>query len=210
MHGYKRNQALEAISVTLGQGRAPSLALHTDIRRLLEADRDRAPTKRSKQSVRANYAFFSGEAPGKGTEVLFSTYEVFALCIAVSLMQGGRPQATTVSILRRVRPLLEPKHAEILRWDPVELFDEEKIRETAQPGDFADPTTRKVYIRIMSPLGERNTDKTPEIDIVEPPTPLFPPEPGRSMTFVELTALAHKLRNALEETKPSKRGRGSE
>lgn len=210
MHGYKRNQALEAISVTLGQGRAPSLALHTDIRRLLEADRDRAPTKRSKQSVRANYSFFSGEAPGKGMEVLFSAYEVFALCIAVSLMQGGRPQATTVSILRRARPRLEPKHAEILRWDPAELFDDEKIREMAKAGAPAGGTTHPVFFRIMSPLGQRNTDKTPEIDIVEAPTPLFPDEPGRSFTFMELTALAHKLQGALDKTKPSKRGRGSE
>src|SRR5690606_33069026 len=107
-------------------------------------DRDRGRSKRSKQTERANYAFFSGEARGKGTEVLFSAYEVFALRIAVSLMQGGRPQATVVSILRRARPLLEPKHAEILRWDPTELFDEEKIREMARPGDLADPTTRKV------------------------------------------------------------------
>ena len=210
----KRNQFLEAASATLGQGSNPTAALKTDAKRLLDTDRalDRSP--RSRDPERANYAFFSGEAPGRGVEVLFSPYEAFALRLGQDLLQHGWPQATTVKILRHVRPHLEPKHAEILRWDPAELFDQRKILEAARPGSLAVLTTRPVYLVIASSMGrsvQRAPDETREVAVLENDElmPFLVREAGRSSTVIELTRLAHDLQSALAKTKPSKRGRGS-
>lgn len=212
MKGYKRNQAVEAISISVGQGPRATAELRTELKRLLDTDRnlDRLPS----DLERANYAFFTGEAPGRGTEVEFSGYETFALLIGLNLMEHGWPQATAVSILRQARPVLEPKHAQILRWDPATLFDEEKIRGPAKPGALAASTTRPVYLVITSLKGrprERDTDDTREVAVLENDKlmPFLLREAGRSSTMIELTRMAHALHAALVKTKPSKRGRGS-
>jgi len=213
MIGYKRNQSAEAISVTVDEGAAPSAALQTKLKRLLETDRKLGRTPRSNDPERANYAFFTGEAPGRGIEVEFSGYETFALLIGLNLMEHGWPQATAVSLLRQARPILEPKHAKILRWDGAALFDEEKIRGAAKPGALAVSTTRPVYLVIASRKGrpkKRNTDETREVAVLENDELMpFLREAGLSSTMIELTRTAHALHTALAKTKPSKRGRGS-
>src|SRR3990170_7190891 len=146
MISYKRNQMVEAISVTVGQGLPPGGELQTKLKRLLDTDRNFGRRPRSKDPEWTNYAFYSGKAPGRGSEVLFSGYEAFALLEALNLMEHGWPQGTVVSILRRARPALEPKHAAILKWDPTDLFNEQKIREAAQPGSLAVWSTRPVYL----------------------------------------------------------------
>ena len=117
-----------------GQGLSPTAALQTKLKRLLDTDRQLGKRPRSKDAKWTNYAFYSGTAPGRGGEVWFSGYEAFALLKALNLMEHGLPQATAVLILRRLRPALEAKHAEILQWDPAELFDEQKILAAAKPG----------------------------------------------------------------------------
>ena len=99
---YKRNQSLEAASASFGQGPTPSPALKTNAKRLLDADRAFEYSPRSKDPERANYAFFSGKAPGSGVEVLFSSYEVFALRLGLRLLEHGWPQSTAVKVMRRV------------------------------------------------------------------------------------------------------------
>lgn len=131
MEIYKRNQAAEAISNSLGQGASPSAALRTEMKRLLDADRSLAVIPRSNDPEYANSAFYTGKPPGRGIEVWFSEYEVFALRLGLDLMKHGWPQGKTISILRRARPALEPKHVQILKCDPAELFDERKILERA-------------------------------------------------------------------------------
>jgi hypothetical protein len=212
METYKRNQFLEAAAATLGQGSSPTAALRTDTKRLLNTDRalDRSP--RSRNPERANYAFFSDEAPGRGVEVLFSPYEAFALRLGLDLLQHGLPQATAVKMLRHVRPYLEPKHAEILGWSPPELFDQKKILKAARPGELAIPTTHPVYLVITSSIGRRRVaHEHREVAVLESEElmPFLLKEAGRSSTVIELTRLAHDLQSAMAKTTPSKRGRAS-
>jgi hypothetical protein len=211
METYKRNQFLEAASATLGQGSNPTAALTTDAKRLLDTDRALERSRRSRDPERANYAFFSGEAPGRGVEVFFSPYEAFALRLGLDLLRHGWPQATAVKILRHVRLHLEPKHAEILRWNPVELFDKKKVLKAARPGDLATPTTRPVYLVIASSMGrgQRAANEIREVAVLENGElmPFLLREAGRSSTVIEITRLAHDLQSALAKTKPSKRGR---
>ena len=211
--GYKRNRVLEAIALTVGDGRAPSALLRTDVKRLLDTDRGMGVVPGANDPNFAAYAFFSEEAPGRGFEVLFSTYEVFALLVGLHLMAHGWPQATAVSILRRVRFALEPKHGEILSWDPRELFDEQKIREAAQPGSLAVASTRPVFLMTLSSkrgATAQSSEEPLEAKVVERDALSFSTlPPGSSFTLMEITRMAHDLRAALAETKPSKRGRGS-
>ena len=213
MDSYKRNQAAEAISVAVGQGAAPSAALRTDMKRLLDTDRSVDVIPGSNDPEHANYAFYTGEAPGRGTEVWFSGYEIFALRLGLDLMEHGWPQATVISILRRARPDLEPKHAQILQWNRTELFDEKKILEAAKPGTLAVWTTRPIHLVIASRKGrplEQLSDETREIAVLEDDELMrfLRREAGISYTMIELTRMAHDLNTALASTKPSKRGRG--
>jgi len=208
MDGYKRNQALEAISITLDEGRSPSLALHTDVRRLLETDRAFGATAREK------FAFFTGEAPGRGAEVYFSAYEVFALRKALDLLHHGWPQATAVKLMRQVRPALEPKHNEIMKLGAAKLFDEKRIDEITEGGHAMVWTACPLYLVIASRKGrpaDQSSDETREVEIVEHDElmPFLLREPGISSTVMELTKLAYDLQQALEKTTPSKRGRGA-
>jgi len=214
MKSFKRNQASEAISVAVGQGAAPSASLRTEMKRLLDTDRSVDVSARSNDPEHANYAFFSGEAPGRGTEVWFSQYEIFALRLGLDLMEHGWPQATVISVLRRARPNLEPMHDQILQWDAAELFDQKKILEAARPGALAVWTTHPVHLVIASQKGrprDQGSDQTREIAVLEDNElmPFIRREAGISYTMIELTRMAHDLNAALATTKPSKRGRSS-
>ncbi len=79
---YKRNQLEEAI---LGaEGSDPAMeGAETRIRtkRLLDLDRKQVPDAR--RPFANTYAFYGSKAPGTGFEVLFSSYEVFALWVGL-------------------------------------------------------------------------------------------------------------------------------
>ncbi|MGZ5829680.1 MAG: hypothetical protein ACXWJW_14225, partial [Xanthobacteraceae bacterium] len=101
---YKRNQIEEAIAQQIGERDAePSPELRTRLKRLLDADRELGRVPRSKDPQKANFAFYSSESPGRGTEVEFSEYETFALLTSLRLLMHGFPQGFAVEILRRVR-----------------------------------------------------------------------------------------------------------
>lgn len=194
---FKRNQVEQAISRL--SKRTPSPELKTRLKRLLEADR--------KLEEGANYAFFSAEAPGTGTEVWFSEYEAFALLMALRLLEHGLPQSTAASILRRGRSQLEPKHAEIMKWDPSELFEV-----TTRQGKVGVLTKKPVFMVIGSRQDhrrQRKAENAREVEVVNDPMPLLRNRAGLSATLVELVKDAHDLRRALMNTTPSKRGRGS-
>jgi hypothetical protein len=202
--------------MTLGEGPSPGESLRIAVKRLLDTDRSPPlkPHPRSNDPEQANYAFFSGSAPGRGVEVLFSPYEAFALRLGVDLLHHRWPQRATVKILRQARPPLEPAHAEILSWDTKRLFDKQKIMERAQPGDLAVTTTQPVSLvigsRRGSPIGHADDDSR-EVAVLEDDKlmPFLRREAGISFTVIELTRLAHDLQTALAKTTPSKRGRGS-
>ena len=206
---------MEAISGMCDPGaRAPSVELKTRLKRLLETDRDLGRKPRSTDPEEANYAFFSAKPPGSGVEVWFSEYEAFGLYTAWRLLEHGWPQATAVSILRQARPRLEPKHAEILQWDPVKLFDEKKILESAKRVRRWHGPLIPFILVIASRQGrpiESSSDPTREVKIFENGELMrfIRSEVGLSVTNFELVRAAHNLRQALLKTAPTKRGRGS-
>ena len=90
---FKRNQVEQAIGQILEPGSAKlSSTLRSRMRRLLETDRRFGRSKRSTDPVRANFAFFSSNMPGRGTENWFSEYEAFAILTGLRLMQHPWPR----------------------------------------------------------------------------------------------------------------------
>lgn len=114
---YKRNQLEEAISavVETTAKRAPSQSLQIKIKRLLEADRALKRSARAPDPARQHYAFFSGKPPGRGVEVQFTEYEVFAVCVALQLLRHGWTPDIAAMVMRGVREELKKHHARVLR-----------------------------------------------------------------------------------------------
>src|SRR5436305_9518498 len=155
MEQFKRNQVEEAISLMFAPRSAePSTELRTRLERLLETDRNLGRNPRSSDPEKSHFAFFSSEAPGSGVEIRFSSYEAFALLTAWRLLEHGWPQASAVAILRQIRPRLEREHARILKLDPVQIFDQERIRSTVKAGSPVVDTTDPVILVIVSRQGK--------------------------------------------------------
>src|SRR5215208_2755760 len=144
---FKRNQIEDAILATLRghDGDAESPDLRVRIKRLLDADRLLEPEVGSGRHE-PSYAFYSNEAPGSGKEVWFSSYEAFALLVALRLLGHGWPQGTVVRVMRQVRQQLEPEHRRILEQDPDALFDPEEVRRRATPGAMATNSVDPVFL----------------------------------------------------------------
>jgi hypothetical protein len=215
MPEYKRNQIEEAISGVLEpRSTAPTAELRTRLKRLLETDRALGRVQRSADPERANYAFYSAEAPGSGVEVWFSEYETFALLNGLRLMEHGWPQSFAVSVMRRVRPELEEEHARIVKQDPHRLFDQDEIRRNAKEGDMAFDVTDPVLLTIVSGSGAvQNKEATPNAcTICRGPSEamrFFWKAGGGTGagTMFEVAAVAHRLMLKLSSTEPSRRGR---
>jgi hypothetical protein len=159
---FKRNQVEESIAVVLEPGSAnPSSEMRTRLKRLLETDRSLGRNKRSTDPQKANFAFYSMDAPGRGFEIWFSDYEAFALLTGLRLMRHGWPQGFAVAVLRCVKPELEKQHARILKQDPSDLFDEQLIRQRAKPGDFVVDNTDPVFLALISRKREDRSGSNP-------------------------------------------------
>lgn len=212
---YKRNQIEEAISRVLEPwSQKPTAEMRTRLKRLLETDRALGRVPHSSNPERANYAFYSAEAPGSGVEVWFSEYEAFALLNGLLLMAHGWPQGFAASVMRRVRPELEGQHARILKQDAKTLFDQQAIRRNAKAGDMAFDTTDPVLLTIVSKSGVApNEQGEPHrCGICRGPQEAmkFAREASTgagAWTLFELATVAHKLSNALGRTEPRRRGR---
>ncbi|MFK4538454.1 hypothetical protein [Bradyrhizobium ottawaense] len=210
MISYKRNQIEDAIVTALGANDAKSEAnLVTRVKRLLDTDRASEVRPQSNRAELANYAFFSGDAPGKGGEIQFSEYESFALLIGLQMLNHKWPQKFVVETLRRIRPTLERQHKRIMRLDPAKLFDPDLIRLQARPGSPALPSTSLVFLLIWSDQRTAE-DPAPTVEIFEDYGAAFKrglEKPGRSTTWLELTRSAHALSEQLSKALPRKRGR---
>jgi hypothetical protein len=207
---YKRNQVEEAIGKVLQTGSEKiSSTLHSRIKRLLETDRRLEHNRRSSNPERANFAFFSKAMPGRGGENRFSEYEAFSLLLALRLMRNRWPQGFVVSLLRRIRPDLEKEHVRILKQDSA-LFNQETIRQQAQPGDLAVETTSPVFLAVVSADKDHRHSSSPvaicrgQDDFIR-----FVQSQGVGWTVVsfELVTSAHQISAALAETVPRNRGR---
>ena len=212
---YKRNQVEEAISRTVGEQSAkPSSELRIRLKRLLDMDRSLVHNPKSPDPNKANYAFYSGDSPGKGVEIWFSAYEAFALLTSLRLLQHNWPQHFAVAVLRRVRPELEKQHARILKQDPKILFNEDEIKRTARPGDIYFGNTDPVLLTIIS----RHKPAT-EGDLKIPPcricrgmkevSEFVKQEEVWSYSMFDLVGPAHRLSSELLAVQPRKRGRSS-
>jgi hypothetical protein len=211
---YKRNQVEEAIArIFVPNSEKPSSELRTCIKRLLDLDRSIGRKLHSKDAEEANFAFFSGEAPGTGADVSFSEYEAFALLNGLRIMNHAWPQSFAVSIMRRVRLDLERAHARILRQDPGKLFDWETIQARAREGDIAVDNTDPVFLTLAS-KEERARDDARAAPFSAVCRGLekvsqFSRDVGASnVTFFEVATLAHRLHHELMKTEPRHRGRG--
>jgi hypothetical protein len=212
---FKRNQVEQAILATLGgddrDPHAPDLRVR--MKRLLEADRLLGRDAKSRDPERSSYAFYSGEAPGSGVEVLFSSYEAFALQIALRLLAHGWPQGTVVRFMRLVRHDLEIEHRRILEQDPSVLFDDTKVRKQAAPGKLVTGNTAPVFLAIASRERYNQPNRRPYaiairrghedlMKFIVKDMPL-----GMATTTLELVNSAHRLTQHLAMTQPSRRGR---
>ena len=211
---YKRNQIEEAIARIIAPDSAePPSELRTRIKRLLELDRSIGRQRRSKDAEKANFAFFSEEAPGTGADISFLEYDAFALLNGLRIMGHGWPQGFAVAMMRRVRPALQSEHARILGQDPHKLFDQEAIRAKAREGDIAADNTDPVYLTLAS-----KAQRAPD-EIQGPPFSAvcrgyvkvseFSRDVGASsVTMFEVVTLAHRIHQELMRTAPRRRGRG--
>ena len=211
---FKRNQVEELIAHVLEPGSAkPSSEIRTRIKRLLETDRGLGRTKRSTDPERANFAFYSLDAPGRGGENWFSDYDAFALLIGLQLMRHGWTQGFAVAVLRRVKPELEIQHARILGQDQAVLFDEQLIRQRAKPGDFVVRNTDPVFLAIVSRDREDRSDPN-RAAIFRGQKQLMrfinTQGVGKGWTIFELVNSVHDLSLALAKTRPRRRGRSGE
>jgi hypothetical protein len=212
---FKRNQVEEAISGVLEPGlERPSPELRTRLKRLLETDRALGLAPRSPDPERAHYAFYSADAPGSGVEVWFSEYEAFALLNGLRLMAHGWPQTVAVSLMRRVRAELEQQHVRILKQDPQWLFDEEKIRRSARPGDMAFDNIDPVLLTIVSKTGMLPSEKEGfgACDVCRGARQAMQfawkaSGGAGAWTMFELVSVAHRLSKELAQTEPRRRGR---
>jgi hypothetical protein len=201
---YKRNQIEKAISRAFAPPTKPA-SLRIRLKRLLQTDRGLGRSKRSADPVRANFAFYSMERPGRGREVWFSAYEAFALLIGLRLMHHGWPQRFAVTVLRSVRPKLEKYHARILEQDPV-------VHEP-RPGDLAVGHANPIFLAFRS-VGHEDRSSENSYAICQGQEELMrfilAQEVGQTWTVLEFARWVRTLSSELAKTKPTKRGRGAE
>ena len=210
---YKRNQIEEAItSVFRADREKASRKLRTRIKRLLELDRSRGRTPRSKTPEQAHFAFFAEEAPGTGADISFSEYEAFALVNALRIMEHAWAQGFAVSVMRRVRADLEREHARILKQSPDKLFDQQAIFAKARPGDMAFDNSDPVFLTLASKAqGGTDDSQAPPVAAVchglAKVGEFSSRERASSVTILEVATVTHQLHDALQKTQPRHRGR---
>lgn len=194
MKEFKRNQVEEAISrATYPEDAEPSADLRTKVKRLLETDRALERDVRTSDPARRNYAFYSEDASGSGTEVMYSAYEAFALHIAFQMLIHGCPQALAVSILRTARPKLEPRHREVLAWGAQE----------------PSPDRYLFLISVSRRAGDGVSRKTLVLDRTQLERFLSTKGRGQFMMQIEVARTAWVVNRELQKTVPRKRGRGN-
>jgi hypothetical protein len=213
---YKRNQVEEAIFRTLGARDERVDELRFRLKRLLVTDRRLGTDAKSDEEEDRHYAFYSQKPPGSGTEVMFSSYEAFALLAAIKLLEHGLPQLGVVKVMRRVRSRFEAIHFEILKKDAGSLFDQEAIMAQAKAGMIATNNTDPVFLVIVrltgSSVDTRRGGSSVALCRGHNELSVFWKRhsvPGMGATFFEFTGLMHKLAAYLSDTRPVKRGRGA-
>lgn len=212
---YKRNQVEEAIFATLGARGDRVEELRFRIKRLLVADRRFGRDARSNEIEDRQYAFYSDEPAGSGVEVMFSSYEAFAVLAAIVLLEHGWPQASVVRVLRQVRKSLETAYAKTLQRNPQELFDMQAVMAQAKPGMIASDNTYPVFLviaRLREAIVGAKAGAATAVCYGHDEVMAFIKKrsvPGLGASFFEFVRLMHVLADNLSQTRPAKRGRTS-
>lgn len=209
---YKRNQVEEAIIQTLGARDARVDELKFRLKRLLVTDRHLGRDANSEEEWERQYAFYSQKPLGSGIEVMFSTYEAFALLAAVMLLEQGFPQAGAVRVMRRVRKQLEAAHTQTLKKDPSTLFDQQAILAQAKPGMFGADNTDPVFLVAIKLTGSSVDTQLGGVAVCRGHDEFSAflkkhSVPGMGATFFEYVRLMFELAANLSHTRPVRRGR---
>jgi hypothetical protein len=209
---FRRSQVDEAVGRVLElESRQLRSEARTRLRRLLDLDRQIGRKKGSNRAENANFAFHSDDGPGKGTENLFSSYESFAILLALQMMQHGWTQGFAVAQLRRLRPELEKQHRQILRWHA--LLNSAQIERPLKLHFMMPSVTPSVYLVLVSSEGDRHLIRSRICDY-ETIQSFVRHEGlgqekglGRTFTIFPLTTYAQRLHLELLKSEPKKRGR---
>ncbi len=209
---YKRNQLDEAIVRTLGVKDARVADLKLKIKRLLVTDRRLGRGERSGNAGRSS-AFYSQKPLGSGFEVMFTGFEVFAVLVALIVLEFGIPQAKVVGILQEIRSDLQAAHRETLEKDPKVLFAPQAVRALARPGMIAVDNTAPVFLAAVK-LDAGKGRVRAFISVCRGHDELvnFIKEysgPGSGAAHWELARLMLTLADNLSLTRPVKRGRST-
>jgi hypothetical protein len=215
MERYKRNQVEEAISRISGEKSArPSLTLRVQLKRLLDTDRNSTHKARASGAETVNYAFYSSDSPGKGSEVYFSSYEAFALETGLRLLDHGWPQGFVVNVLRHIRRSFERQHSHILKQDPTKLFDPKLIAASAEAGLIGADNTDPVFLTLVTGkhsykdgIDDRTSAKI--CRGMKEVSHFVKEHQARSWSLFELATRAHRLKDQLALARPRTRGRHS-
>ncbi len=214
MIGLKANQVQEAIFRTLGADGKRTDEIRFRLQRLRAADRNLGRRPRSPNEADRVYAFYGDDPPGTGVDILFTSYEAFALLAAIMLLEHGLPQSTVVKLMRQIRSELQLAHAQTLEKDPSELFDQNAVRAHAQPGMIAFYSTAPVILIFLKLTGSsadsQSTGTIASICRNIPQLGQFMKKyssPGTGFSIFEFSRLIHLLEENLSQTRAAKRGR---
>jgi hypothetical protein len=213
---YKRNQVDAAVAEATGRAvartHAPRPDLAIRLKRLIETDR----------ALPGKYAFFEQEGEGKGVEIGYSPYAVFALYLAVRLMDAGLPQADAVRFMRAIRPGLERAHGTILRKEPAHWLDHEAphgLEREVRLGFLVRHAQNMVFLAVQADLDPKPTLVRPRpsepwrpANICQSPAELTGllaklSVCGGPILVIELVNVIHRLAYWLKTIEPVKRGR---
>ena len=217
MTKYKRNQVEEAIFRTFRARGARIDELRFRLKRLLAADRGLGWQPNASARDDRQYAFFSQEPPGKGTEITFSGYEALALAVAIMLLEHGLTQGRVVRGMRQARRALEAAHARTLEKDPRELFDQKAILAQAKPGLIAVNTTDPIYlvfVRLAESSGGDRRGASAPVAVCHSQEEVISfmykhAELGPGITVFELSSTIPVLATHLAQARAKYRGRGA-
>jgi hypothetical protein len=210
MTGFKANQVQQAIFWTLRAEGTRAEEIRFRLKRLFAADRSLGRTPRSQSKTDRQYAFFSDDPPGTGSDILFSEYEAFAALAAIVLLEHGLPQTVVVRLLRQVRPDLERVYAESRKKNPDRLFDAEVLLEQAKPGMIAFESTEPIILVFTKLTGSSVNDIHPAICVDSLQLSRFMRQhnlPGLGVSIFDFSRLAHELAGNLRSSGALKRGR---
>lgn len=220
---YRRNQvekALERATYGVRTSAHKAAAFRIRIKRLIETDRAMGADRRSHDLRHRQYAFFDEPPPGRGSEVVYSAFAVFALFLALRLMDAGLPQSEAVLFVRRIRPDLEKEHGRILAIKWEKLIDHRianTIEDEVAKGQLVTRFPNMAFLVALPGQVTVAIDSAGKISVAnivrgkdrltEVLSHLARWDGGGPIICIELVNPAHQLAYWLSKIEPIKRGR---